>query len=66
MVEAGSKVFLLRPLYFCFIGKTLVKEWAFGLYEFLCSLITLHIRSISTDNRPARAVVAHFSGNILP
>lgn len=45
-------MFLLRSLCFCFIGKILVKKWHFGLYGFLCSLNTLHIRSISTDNPP--------------
>ncbi len=31
MNEAGSKVFLLRPLCFCFIGKILVRKMAFRL-----------------------------------
>ena len=61
---AGAKVFLLRSLCFCFIGKILVKKWYFGLYEFLCSLITLHIRSISTDNIPRAAMVRHNNRNL--
>ena len=64
--EAGSKVFLLRPLYFCFIGLILVKKSYFGLNELLCSHIALHIRLKSEDNGFLIAIITHISFDILP
>ena len=64
--EAGSKVFLLRPHNFCFIGQILVKKSYIGLNELLCSHIALHIRLKSEDNGFLIAVITHILFNILP
>lgn len=64
--EAGSKVFLLRSLYFCFIVQILVKKSYFGLNALLCSHIALHTRFKSADNGFLIVIITHISFDILP